>query len=92
MFSRQNTQVQAVNNGNMQNPRTIVLVLLSVAAFADGVAHQLTAPGEMFARSDIIFTFVAALLIFLWHRFDSEQMSYRRTPWLNVAMPPSPWP
>lgn len=70
----------------MQNPRTIVLVLLSVAAFADGVAHQLTAPGEMFARSDIVFTLVATLLIFLWYRFDSDQMSYRRSPWLNVAV------
>jgi hypothetical protein len=36
----------------MQNPRAIVLVLLSVAAFVDGVVHQLTAPGEVFARSD----------------------------------------
>ena|SRR5688572_3552389 len=69
----------------MQNP-TIVLVTLSVAAFADGVAHQLTAPGEMFARSDILFTFIAALLIFLWYRFDSDKRSFRRSPWLNVAV------
>jgi hypothetical protein len=70
----------------MQNPRAIVLALLSIAAFADGIVHQLTAPGEMYARSDIVFTLVAALLIFLWYRLDSDQMAYRRSPWLNVAV------
>jgi hypothetical protein len=40
----------------------------------------------MFGRSDIVFTVVASLLIFMWYRFDSDQVSYRRSPWLNVGV------
>jgi hypothetical protein len=70
----------------MKNPKVIVLLLLLAAAFADGVTHQLTAPGEMFGGSDIVFTVVATLLTFMWYRFDSDQASYRRTPWLNIGV------
>lgn len=70
----------------MKNQKVIVLLLLVVTALADGVTHQLTAPGEIVARSDVLFTVVATLLIFVWYRFDSDQVSYRRSPGLNIAV------
>jgi hypothetical protein len=70
----------------MKNPKLIVLALLMLAAFADGVSLQLTAPGEMFGPSDMVFTVIATLLIFIWYRFDSDERSYRRTPFLSVAI------
>lgn len=66
--------------------KPVTLALLALCAFADGVAHQLTAPGEMFAQSDFVFTVIATLLVFIWYRFDSDERQYPRTPWLNVAM------
>jgi hypothetical protein len=70
----------------MRNPKVIVLLLLVIAALADGVAHQLTSPREILGPSDIAFMFVATFLTFLWYRFDSDQIAYRRTPWLNVSV------
>lgn len=57
-----------------------------LAGFADGATHQLTAPGEAFGRSDIVFSVIATLLIFIWYRFDSDERSYRRSPFLSVAV------
>jgi len=70
----------------MKNHKVTVLLLLVAAALADGVTHQLTAPGQPLSRSDIVFTVIGTLLIFMWYRFDSDQMSYRRSPSLNVAI------
>jgi hypothetical protein len=70
----------------MKNPKAIVLVLLMVAAFADGAVHQLTAHGKVFGPSDMVFNVVATLLVFAWYRFDSDERAYKRTPFLNVAI------
>jgi hypothetical protein len=70
----------------MKNPKVIVLLLLVLAGLVDGATHQLIAPGEIVARSDILFTVLATFLIFVWYRLDSDQLSYRRTPWLNIAV------
>src|SRR5687768_12925060 len=70
----------------MKNPKRAVLALIMLTGFADGVAHQLTAPGETYGWSDIVFTLLATLLVFAWYRFDSDEMSYRRTPLLNVSI------
>jgi hypothetical protein len=70
----------------MKNPKLITLVLILLAGFADGVSHQLTAPSDAFGPSDIVFTVIATLLIFMWYRFDSDEKSYRRTPFLSVAI------
>lgn len=64
----------------------MVLAFLALCALADGITRQLTAPGEMFAQSDFVFTVIGTLLIFMWYRFDSDERQYRRSPGLNVAM------
>jgi hypothetical protein len=70
----------------MKSRKLVVLALIMMAAFTDGVAHQLTAPGEAFGPSDIVFIVLAPLLVFAWYRFDSDELAYRRTPFLNVAI------
>jgi hypothetical protein len=70
----------------MKNPKLIILALLMLAAFADGVSHQLTTPGDAFGPSDIVFAMIATLLIFIWYRLDSDEKSYRRTPFLSVSV------
>ena len=70
----------------MENRKPIVLALIMLVGFADGISHQITAPGEAFGRSDVVFTLIATLLVFIWYRFDSDERSYRRTPFLSVAV------
>lgn len=70
----------------MKNPKRIVLLLLMLSALVDGATHQLTAPGQIFGPSDMVFTVVATLLIFLWYCFDSDEKAYRRTPFLSVGV------
>ena len=70
----------------MKNRKAFVLALIVLVAFVDGVAHQLIAPGEIFAPSDLVFTVVVTLLTFVWYRFDSDDAAYPRSPFLNVAV------
>ena len=70
----------------MKSRKLIVLALIMLAGFSDGVAHQLTGASEAFGRSDILFSVIATLLVFAWYRFDSDERSYRRTPFLSVAV------
>ena len=70
----------------MKHRKLIVLALIMLAGFADGVSHQLMAPNDAFGLNDIVFTVIATLLIFVWYRFDSDERSYRRTPFLSVAV------
>jgi hypothetical protein len=70
----------------MKHRKLIVLALIMLAGFADGVSHQLTGLGGGFGRSDVVFTVIVTLLIFVWYRFDADERSYRRTPFLSVAV------
>lgn len=70
----------------MKDRKRIVLWLIMLAGFLDGVSRQLTAPGADFGPADMVFTLVTTLLVFIWYRFDTEERSYRRTPFLNVAV------
>lgn len=72
----------------MQNEyrKLLVVALILLASFSDGVFRQLMTPGDAFPRSDIVLVVTATLLVFIWYRLDSDERSYRRTPFLNVAI------
>lgn len=55
-------------------------------SFAAGVLGQYYYPGMEVSPADIWLMPAFAFLLFLWYRIDSEQRSYRRTPWLNVMI------
>ena len=63
----------------------VVLGFLALS-FIAGFAGQYFYPGMDFAPTDIWLLPVFALLLFLWYRIDSEERSYRRSPWLNVCV------
>ncbi|CAN7562656.1 hypothetical protein LJR143_003918 [Pseudoxanthomonas sp. LjRoot143] len=55
-------------------------------SFIAGVVGQYYYPGVEFSPVDIWLLPVFAFLLFLWYRIDSEQRSYRRSPWLNASI------
>lgn len=63
-----------------------IVVSFLVLSFFAGVAGQSMYPGMDFAPTDIWLLPVFALQLFLWYRIDSDQRSYKRSPWLNVCV------
>lgn len=55
-------------------------------SFIAGVVGEYVYPGMDFAPSDKWFMPVSALLLFFWYRVDSEQRSYKRSPWMNICI------
>jgi hypothetical protein len=70
----------------MKNSKNITLALFLFSAILNGVARQVTAPGEPFAQVDILFIFSSTVLIFTWFRIDANERGYKRSPVLNVAV------
>ncbi|MGY1426505.1 hypothetical protein [Lysobacter sp. A289] len=66
--------------------KILVLLALAVAAFISGAADQYFYPGVITPPSAFAFAVVGGLLIFAWYRLDSDQLGYRRSPWLNVGV------
>lgn len=67
-------------------PKLLVLAALAVCAFAQGAVGQFLTPGQIYAKSDLVFSLAGALLVFLWYRLDAAERSYRRSPWLDVGV------
>ena len=67
-------------------PKNLILLALVVASFASGAADQYFYPGVNTPPSAFAFAIVGALLIFMWYRLDSDQLGFRRSPWLNVGV------
>jgi len=63
----------------------VVLAFLGLS-FIAGVAGQYFYPGMEFSPVDMWFLPGFAFLLFIWYRIDSEQRSYKRSPWLNVCI------
>ena len=70
----------------MASKKSLVVLSFLILSFIAGIAGQYFYPGMDFSPADIWLLPVFALLIFIWYRFDSEQHSYRRSPWLNVCI------
>ena len=54
--------------------------------FLDGVVGAWLYGNAPFPNSAIVFMIANAFLAFLWFRLDSDQRSYRRTPFLTTAV------
>ena len=54
--------------------------------FLDGVVGAWLYGNSPFPNSAIVFMVANAFLGFLWFRLDSDQRSYRRTPFLTTAV------
>jgi len=68
------------------NSKKLVLVLLAALSFLSGIIDQYFYPEQQFPPTAIAFTVVGIFLIFVWYRLDSDQVGYRRSPWLNVSV------
>jgi len=66
--------------------KAVVLIILAILAFLQGAAGQFFYPGQIFSRSDIIFSLVGLALVFAWYRIDAEERNYRRSIGLNIAI------
>lgn len=66
--------------------KTWVLVAFLVLSFVVGVVGQYYYPGMDLSPADMWFLPVFAFLVFLWYRIDSEQRSFKRSPWLNIGV------
>jgi hypothetical protein len=65
-------------------PRIVSLVL--ALGFLDGVVGAALYGNTPFPNSAIVFAITVGFLGFLWFRLDSDKRSYRRTPFLTVAV------
>ncbi len=70
----------------MRDKRSIVVGAALLLGFASGAVRQLVAPDQVISPVDIAFMLVGVFLVFLWYRFDTDLMRYRRSPLLNVAV------
>ena len=68
------------------SPKSVLLSALAVASFVSGALDQYFYPGDQFPPTALAFTVVGIFLIFAWYRLDSNQVGYRRSPWLNVGV------
>jgi hypothetical protein len=75
-----------LDKGLQMGQKAWVLVALGVASFLSGVIDQYFYPGREWPPSAMGFTVIGIFLVFIWYRLDSEQMNYRRSPWLNVGV------
>ena len=66
--------------------KNLVLLGLAFVAFASGAVGQYFYPGHALPPTTLWFTLGGALLAFVWYRIDSQQIGYRRSPWLNVGV------
>jgi len=63
----------------------VVLCILALS-FIAGAAGQYFYPFMNFPPTDIWMILFFAILLFLWYRIDSEQRSYKRSPWLSSCI------
>jgi len=70
----------------MRDKRSIVLAATLLLGFVSGVVRELVAPEQLISPLDIAFMLIGVFLVFLWYRFDTDVMRYRRSPLLNVAV------
>lgn len=68
------------------SPKSRVLAVFAVTSLISGAIDQYVYPGRQFPPTAIGFMVLGSFLIFLWYRIDSEQIGYRRSPWLNVSV------
>lgn len=69
----------------MTSKTWIVLGFLALS-FIVGIVGQYYYPSMEFSPADMWCLPIFALLLFFWYRIDSEQRSYKRSPWLNVCI------
>jgi hypothetical protein len=60
--------------------------MILALGFLDGVVGAWLYGNTPFPNSAIVFMIANAFLAFLWFRLDSDQRSYRRTPFLTIAV------
>jgi hypothetical protein len=77
---------RAATLGDLVRSKTVILIILAILAFVQGAVGQFFYPGQVFSRSDIIFSLVGLALVFAWYRIDAEERNYRRSIGLNIAI------
>jgi hypothetical protein len=70
----------------MNSRKNLILLLLAIAAFSNGVITQYIEPGIMFPKTDIPFMLVGVFLSFWWYYLDSEQIEFQRGKLLNIGI------
>jgi hypothetical protein len=70
----------------MRNFTARIASMVLALGFLDGVVGAWLYGNTPFPNSDIVFMIANAFLAFLWFRLDSDQRSYRRTPFLTTAV------
>jgi hypothetical protein len=70
----------------MRNQKLMLVGLLIVLAFFQGVAQEGAAPREVLTPLGLAFALVEAALIFFWYRVDSIERGYRRTALLSTMI------
>ena len=68
------------------NIKTLALLALAVIAIANGIATQYPDPYHPSEAASTTLVVFFALATFAWFRADATQRSYRRSPFLNVAV------
>ena len=68
------------------NVKSVALLILAFIAVASGIASQYPDPYHPSEAADTILVVLFALATFAWFRADAIQRSYRRSPFLNVAV------
>src|SRR5262245_45945083 len=71
---------------NCVSPKNGVIVALAVLSLISGAVDQYFYPGNEFPPTALAFMVVVSFLIFAWYWLDTEQVGYRRSPWLNVGV------
>ena len=66
--------------------KSIVLVALAIATVIYGASNQYFYRGNPFPPTVLPYLGIGIFLVFLWYRLDSDQLGYRRSPWLNFGV------
>ena len=68
------------------NAKNRVIAALAFLSLVSGAINQYFYPGREFPPTALASMAIMALLIFFWYRLDSQQVGYRRSPWLDIGV------
>lgn len=66
----------------MNRKTNLVLLALIISAFLDGIITQYFKSSTL----DILSIIISGVLVFTWYYFDSEEIQYKRSPFLNIGV------
>jgi hypothetical protein len=70
----------------VKKKKVLILYCLGFMAFFSGVIDQYFSISDMLLSFNLIIMIGAGLLSFIWYRYDSDEISYKRKPLLNVGI------